>query len=220
MAADVVLTHPNRDKARSKSTKAGVVLLLLVSAALIVAITVGGWERLQGATGVSIAYVIVTLVMAFFVLRWNRGVLPLAAGLAIMFAVVAAVSVPAWFARDKAGFADPALEPGLLGLLSIVLIAVQVMLILFAVVGFTQAWNVEVEVPRDRGTRPDEHGRHDDYDDEDERFDYEDEIVQDGRTDARSQPGTLTDPQDDRGPQSGEVEQEGGADMGDQTTQR
>ncbi len=209
MAAEVVLTHPNRDKASSKSTKAGVVLLLLVSALLIVAVTLGGWERLQGATGVSIAYVIITLVMAFFVLRWNRGVLPLAAGLAIIFAVIAAVSVPAWFARDKAGFADPALEPGLLGLLTLVLIAVQVMLILFAVVGFTQAWNVEVEVPRDRAERGD-----------DDRFDYEDEIARDGRTDARAQPGTVTDPQDDRGPQSPEAEQEGGADTGDHTTRR
>ena len=216
MAAEAVLTHPNRDKASSKSTKAGVVLLLLVSAALIVAVTVGGWERLQGATGVSIAYVIITLVMAFFVLRWNRGVLPLAAGLAIIFAVIAAVSVPAWFARDKAGFADPALEPGLLGLLTIVLIAVQVMLILFAVVGFTQAWNVEVEVPRDR----DHSGGADGYDHDDERFDYEDEIHQDGRTDAQVQPGTETDPQADRGPQSQEPEQEGGADTGDHTTQR
>ncbi len=218
MAAEVVLTHPNRDKARSKSTKAGVVLLLLVSAALIVAVTAGGWDRLQGAQGVSITYVIITLVMAFFVLRWNRGVLPLAAGLAIIFAVIAAVSVPAWFARDKAGFADPALEPGLLGLLTLVLIAVQCMLILFAVVGFTQAWNVEVEVPRGREGHPDDRDRFDDGDDE--RFDYEDEIVQDGRTDAHTQPGTDTDPQADRGPQSPDAESEGGADMGDHTTQR
>ena len=55
--------------------------------------------------------------------------LPVAAALAILFAVVAAVAGPAWFDRDKAGFEDPTLEPSVLGLLTIVLVPVQIMLI-------------------------------------------------------------------------------------------
>jgi len=40
----------------------------------------------------AIAYIIIYLVMAFFVLRWSRGVLPLAAGLAVIFAVFSAIA--------------------------------------------------------------------------------------------------------------------------------
>ena len=114
--ADTVLVHPNRDKAESKATKAIVVLLLVLSAILILVVTAGGWSELQGAQVIAIGYIIVYLVMAFYVARWNRGVLPVAAALAVLFAVVAAVAAPAWFERDKAGFEDPALDPGFLGL--------------------------------------------------------------------------------------------------------
>jgi lysylphosphatidylglycerol synthetase-like protein (DUF2156 family) len=150
---DTVLIHPNRDKAEAKATKLAVIVLLLASAALILIITLGGWSQLQGAQVVSFGYVIVYVVMAFFVARWNRGVLPVAAGLAILFAVVAAVAGPAWFDRDKTGFEDPALEPGLLGMLTIILVPVQILLIAFAMRGFQQQWNVEVEVTRDEADR-------------------------------------------------------------------
>jgi hypothetical protein len=157
--ADTVLHHPNRDKAESKATRAVVILLLLTSALLIAVVTLGGWSELQGAQPVSIGYVIVYLVMAYFVTKWNRGVLPVAAGLAILFAVVAAVAGPAWFARDKAGFNDPALEPSILGLLTIILVPVQLLLVAFAMRGFQQQWSVEVEVTRDEAER---HRRGDD----------------------------------------------------------
>ncbi len=147
--ADAVLVHPNRDKAESKATRAIVVLLLVVSAVLIFVVTAGGWSELQGAQIVSIGYIIVYLVMAFFVARWNRGVLPVAAALAVLFAVVAAVAAPAWFERDKAGFEDPALDPGMLGLLTAIIVPVQLLLIAFAMRGFQQEWNVEVEVAPD-----------------------------------------------------------------------
>jgi hypothetical protein len=62
---------------------------------------------------------------------------------------VAAVAAPAWFARDKAGFSDPALEPSILGLLTAIIVPVQVLLIAFAMRGFAQKWNVEVEVSHD-----------------------------------------------------------------------
>ena len=96
--------------------------------------------------------------MAYFVGKWNRGVLPVAAGLAILFAVVAAVAGPAWFARDKAGFNDPALEPSILGLLTLILVPVQLLLIAFAMRGFQQQWSTEVEVSQ-RGSRPLRPGR-------------------------------------------------------------
>jgi lysylphosphatidylglycerol synthetase-like protein (DUF2156 family) len=147
--ADVELVHPNRDKAESKATRAVVILLLITSAALILIVTIGGWSQLQGAQIVSFAYAAVYLVMAFFVGRWNRGVLPVAAGLAVLFAVVAAVAGPAWFDRDKAGFDDPTLDPSILGLLTIILVPVQLLLVAFAMRGFQQQWNVEVEVARD-----------------------------------------------------------------------
>jgi lysylphosphatidylglycerol synthetase-like protein (DUF2156 family) len=151
--ADKVLHHPNRDKAESKATRAVVILLLLTSALLILVVTLGGWSQLQGAEMISFAYVILYLVFAYFVARWNRGVLPVAAGLAILFAVVAAVAGPAWFERDKAGFDDPALEPSILGLLTIILVPVQLLLVAFAMRGFQQQWSVEVEVSRDEAER-------------------------------------------------------------------
>lgn len=151
--ADTVLHHPNRDKAESKATRAVVILLLLTSALLIAVVTLGGWSELQGAQPISIGYVIVYLGMAYFVTKWNRGVLPVAAGLAILFAVVAAVAGPAWFERDKAGFNDPALEPSILGLLTIILVPVQLLLVAFAMRGFQQQWSVEVEATRDEAER-------------------------------------------------------------------
>ena len=151
--ADTVLLHPNRDKAESKMTRAAVILLLVLSAVLIAAVTLGGWSVLQGAQVVSFGYIVVYLAMAYFVSRWNRGVLPVAAALAILFAVVAAVAGPAWFERDKAGFDDPGLEPSILGLLTIILVPVQLLLIAFAMRGFQQQWNVEVEVSPDEADR-------------------------------------------------------------------
>src|SRR5215218_2707545 len=127
--ADPVLIHPNRDKPESRATRAAVILLLLTSAGLILVITLGGWSKLEGAQVVSFGYMIVYAVMAVVVARWSRGVLPVAAGLAILFAVVAAVAGPAWFERDKAGFDDPALEPSILGLLTLILVPVQLLLI-------------------------------------------------------------------------------------------
>ena len=147
--AQTRIDHPNRDKAGSKATKSIVILLLIASAALIAIITIGGWSELQGAQPVAFAYILLYLVMAFYVARWNRGVLPVAAALAVLFAVVAAVAGPAWFDRDKAGFDTPLLEPSILGLLTVILVPVQLLLLAFAMRGFSQKWNVEAEVSRD-----------------------------------------------------------------------
>jgi hypothetical protein len=147
--AETRLEHPNQEKAESKATRAAVVLLLVTSAALVAIITLGGFSELQGMLPLAVAYVIIFLVIAFFVMRWNRGVLPVAAAAAILLAVFAAVAAPAWFARDKTGFDTPALEPSILGLLTVILIPVSVLLIAFALRGFQQQWNVEVEVTDD-----------------------------------------------------------------------
>ncbi len=154
MADDEVrIEHPNRAKAASRATKATVILLLLVSAALVLVVTVGGWDALQGAKALQIAYVVLYLVIAFYVARWNRGVLPVAAALAIVLLIFAAVSGPAWFDRDKTGFDDPALDSGLLGLVTLIVVPVQLLLIAFAMRGFAQEWNVEVERRADGTTR-------------------------------------------------------------------
>jgi lysylphosphatidylglycerol synthetase-like protein (DUF2156 family) len=151
---DVVLEYPNRDKAASKSVKLVVVLLLLISAALMIIVTVGGWDKLQGAKPVQIVYIALYFVCAYFILRWRSGLLPVAAALAIILLIFAAVSGPEWFARDKEGFDQPALDAGILGFITLLIVPVQLLLIAFAMSGFRQNWQVEVERrPDDRGGR-------------------------------------------------------------------
>jgi hypothetical protein len=146
---DVVIEHPNRAKASSKVTKAIVVVLLLVSAALVLIVTLGGWDTLEGAMPLQIAYIVVYIVSAAYIMRWNRGLLPVVAALAIVLAIFAAVSAPAWFDRDKPGLAQPPIDSDVLGLICALLVAVQILLIAFAVRAFQQQWNVEVERPAD-----------------------------------------------------------------------
>ena len=91
--------------------------------------------------------------MAYFVSRWNRGVLPVAAALAVLFAVIAAVAGPAWFERDDTGFEESTLDASLLGLLTLLLVPVQLLLVAVGMRGFQQQWNVEVEVTREEADR-------------------------------------------------------------------
>jgi multisubunit Na+/H+ antiporter MnhF subunit len=146
MAEEVQVFHPNREKASSKAAKSVVVLLLLVSAGLVLIVTIGGWSVEQGAQIVSIFYVIVYCLMAYYIARWQRGVLPVAAALAILLGVVAAVAVPGWFDRDKSGYQDPTLPASLLGLFTLIIVPIQLLLIAFAMRAFAQQWNVEVEM--------------------------------------------------------------------------
>jgi F0F1-type ATP synthase membrane subunit c/vacuolar-type H+-ATPase subunit K len=139
------IRHPNREKSSSQVTKAFVALVLVASAVLVGIVTIGGWNSLQGAQIVSILYIIVYLVMAYFVMRWVRGVLPLAAALAVGLGVFAAIAAGGWFDRAKPNYADPALPPRLLGTIVILIGLVQIILIIAAMVGFQQQWNIEVE---------------------------------------------------------------------------
>ena len=146
----VTIDHPNRRKASSKMMRVLVVVLLLVSAGLMAIISIGGWDAIEGAKALQLAYIALYVLLAFFVLRWNRGVLPLIAALAIVLLIFAAVSAPAWFDRDKTGFSDPSLDESILGLLTALLVPVQLLLIAVSMSGFRQAWHVEVE----RGEEP------------------------------------------------------------------
>jgi hypothetical protein len=71
--------------------------------------------------------------------------------LAVLLLIFALVAGPGWFARDKTGFAQPTIDAGLLGLLTLLLVPVQMLLIAFAMRGFRQGWNVELE-RREPGT--------------------------------------------------------------------
>jgi hypothetical protein len=143
----VAIEHPNREKASSKVTRATVILLLLASAVLMIVISAGAWDALVGAKALQVIYILVYLGIAVMVWRWSRGVLPVAAALAIVLFIFALVSVPGWFERDKDGFSDPALSADVVGLLVALLLPLQLLLIAFAMRGFQQAWNVEVERP-------------------------------------------------------------------------
>jgi hypothetical protein len=164
------LWRPNREKTESQTTKALVSFVLLVSAGLILVITIGGWERLQGfgVAMMSLTYAVLYIVFALLIMRWNRGVLPVAAALAIVLAIFAAVAAPAWFARAKDGLDSPLLPEELLGLLTLIIVPVQILLIAIAMIGFNQEWQVEEERPVGGGPM---HG----YDDEGEEAYVEEE---------------------------------------------
>jgi hypothetical protein len=143
------LWRPNREKAESKTMKAVIAFVLLVSAALLIIITVGGWERLLGpSVGImALLWAAMYIVFAFLIMRWSRGVLPVCAALAVILAIFAAIAAPDWFARSKDGLDSPALPEDLLGLLCVILIPVQFVLIVVSMIGFNQEWHVEEERP-------------------------------------------------------------------------
>lgn len=162
--------YPNREKVSSKIVRVIVVLLLLGSAALMLAITIGGWSKLEGLKPVDFVWAAIYVIIAFYITtRWARGLLPIAAGMATLLLITAVVagtgvSGTSWFDRTNFGFASAqsllggqGLGPDTLGALTLLLIPVQALLICFAMLGFAQGWNVELEVPveeaRKRGYR-------------------------------------------------------------------
>ncbi len=157
--------HPNRDKAVCKATKLLVVLILLASVALMLIVTIGGWSKLQGLKPVNFAWCIVYVLIAIYVWRWTRGLLPIAAALAILLLILSliagtGVSGTSWFDRNHFGFAAPhtifggkGISPDLLGTITLILAPVQVLLIFFSMRGFAQGWNVELEVPIEEAKR-------------------------------------------------------------------
>ena len=131
-----------------------IVLLLLITAVLAGLITIGGWSVLQGGSGMGIVCAIYAILYAFFaflVARWRRGILPVAAALSMILAIFCAVGADSWFARDKAGFSEAALSSSAVGVLVIVLAVVQLVVIVAALYGFNQGWNIEEERPIGNG---------------------------------------------------------------------
>jgi hypothetical protein len=162
--------HPNRDKAICKLTKLIVVALLIASVVLMMVLTVGGWTKLQGMKPVTFIWSAVYLIVAFYILRWNRGLLPIAAALAILLLIIAVIAAfgldgTSWFDRSHHGFAaagsllgGAGLSTDVLGTITVLIIPVEAALIVVCMIGFSQGWNVETEVPeeeaRRRGSKP------------------------------------------------------------------
>jgi hypothetical protein len=151
------LWRPNRAKSSSLTTRFVVALLQIVSAALIAIIVLGGWSVLNGAG----LWGIITLVIGFlYVLlaimtwRWSRGALTLTVALTVFMLIFSTIGFESWFARDRAGFTEPALPSDLLGLLTVIMIPVQIALGIAASIAFRQEWHVEEERPIGSGETP------------------------------------------------------------------
>jgi hypothetical protein len=144
------LWRPNREKPEAITTKFVVVFLLAVCSAILALVTIAGFSLLDGGAGMGLICLLFALIyamFAFFAARWNRGVLPVAAAMAMIIAIFCAVGADSWFARDKAGFAHALIPVPLIGLLVVLLIPLQILLIAVAFYAFNQEWHVEEERP-------------------------------------------------------------------------
>lgn len=149
------LWRPNREKKEAIATKALVTLLLIASGVLTAVITIGGFSMLQGGTVMGVICLVFAAIYGLFALlifNWSRGALPVAAACAVLMAIFCGVAAPSWFARDRTGFAEAALPAPLLGLLTIVLLILQIVIVAVAVIAFNQDWHVEEERPIGSGT--------------------------------------------------------------------
>jgi hypothetical protein len=157
--------HPNRDKAICKLTKLIIVGILLASVVLMMVLTFGGWSKLEGMKPVNFIWAALYLVLAFYIARWARGLLPIAAALAMLLLIIAVIAAfgldgTSWFDRNHHGFGaarsifgGQGLGTGVLGTLTLLLIPVEAALIVAAMIGFSQGWNVELEVPEEEARR-------------------------------------------------------------------
>ncbi len=139
-----------------------VILTLIASCALVLAVTFGGWSELEGMIIVNVAWCAAYLAIAYYVSRWKRGLLPIAAALALLLGAIALIAGTgafgtSWFDRAREGFAAAhspfggrGLDANTLGVLTLLIAPVQVLLIVVAMRGFAQGWNVELEVAADR----------------------------------------------------------------------
>lgn len=148
---DVEIRHPNREKPESNTARIGTAALLVISSLMMFVVVVGGWGVLVGLKTLVLAFIVVYLVFAYLVWNWNRGVLPTSAAAATALMIFCLIAGPQWFDREHVGFSDAALPEAFLGSVTLGLIPVQMLLIVVSVWAFTQEWNVEVEVPRQRG---------------------------------------------------------------------
>lgn len=148
------LWHPNREKADVVATKYAIALLMLATAAIAAIVAITGFSLLSGGGGMGVVCLIFALLYAFFaflVVRWSRGILPVAASLSMILAIFCAVGAESWFARDKAGFEEALVPVPIIGLLVVILALLQLVLIAAAFYGFSQDWHVEEERPLGSG---------------------------------------------------------------------
>jgi hypothetical protein len=144
------LWRPNREKAESVTTKIVTVILLAATSIIAVIVAITGFSLMSGGTGIAVVTLIYGLLYGFFaflVARWNRGILPVAAALSMILAILCAVGADSWFARDKAGFEDALIPVTLIGLFVVILALLQIVLIAAALYAFNQEWHVEEERP-------------------------------------------------------------------------
>jgi hypothetical protein len=144
------LWHPNREKPEVVATKFVVAFLMLATAAIAALVTITGFSLLSGGGGMGVVCLIFALLyglFGFLVIRWSRGILPVAASLSMILAIFCAVGAESWFSRDKAGFDEALIPVPLIGLLVIVLLLLQIVLIAACFYGFSQDWHVEEERP-------------------------------------------------------------------------
>lgn len=159
-----VVTYPNRDKRSSRAMRTAVAVVLAGSALLMLFVTFGGWSKLAGLEPVNIIWCLVYLVMAFYVMRWARELLPIAIGLGalmLLFTLIAETAAAGVTWTDRNGpdyapvhslFGGGGLRPSTLSALTLVIAITQALLIAAAVYGFRQRWNIEYEVPEAAGS--------------------------------------------------------------------
>jgi hypothetical protein len=159
-----VVTYPNRQKRSSRVTRTTVALVLALSALLMLFVTVAGWSKLAGLEPLNILWCVVYLVMAVYVVRWARELLPIAVGLGALmfvFTMIAETAAAGITWSDRNGpdyapvqtlFGGGGLSPSTLSALTIVIAITQLALIAAAVYGLSQAWNIEYEVPAAEAT--------------------------------------------------------------------
>jgi hypothetical protein len=144
------LWRPNREKAEAITTKFVLALLLAATSAIAFLVTITGFSLMTGGSGMGIVCLIYAVLYAFFtflVIRWNRGILPVAAALSMILAILCAVGAESWFARDKAGFEEALVPVTLIGLLVVILAILQLIVVAVSLYAFNQNWNVEEERP-------------------------------------------------------------------------
>jgi hypothetical protein len=149
------LWRPNREKSETVAMKALVTLLLIASGVITAIITIGGFSMLQGGALMGVICLVFAAVYGLFALlvfNWSRGALPVAAACAVLMAIFCGVAAPSWFDRDRVGFAEATLPAPLLGLLTVVLLILQIAIVAAAVIAFNQDWHVEEERPIGSGT--------------------------------------------------------------------
>jgi hypothetical protein len=139
--------------------KVTVAIVLVLSVVLMLVVTVGGWSKLDGLLPINLIWCAVYLAIAYYVMRWARGLLPIAAALGalmLIFTLVAVTSLAGvtWSDRGAPGYAPAhtlfggvGLSSGTLSLLTIVIAISQAVLVFVAMRSFGQAWNIEYEVP-------------------------------------------------------------------------